>query len=129
MSTNITHIVLVTTILLVISAISATIISSFQLADEEVLMKQALNGDQSQYFNSEVEEIYYDVDGKQEKIKVSYLTDEYRDMFNNESYLIIEAPTDLCDTYYEKCLVFKYNPLGIGVFEHSEVKRIGKLEE
>lgn len=129
MKTSIVHIFLTSLIILMIVLICSSIVINIEFKENKQALTEMLTTDNSQYFLQNTEQIYFNYNGDLQPITVSYLSDDYKTMYNSNSFLIIEAPEEICDTYYEQCLVYNFNPFGINVLKQQEIIRKEKMEE
>lgn len=99
---------------------------------EDVTKIQAMLVDRSvvNYFTSETIETTYQIDNIDEVIVLSPIcidcNQTIANMHNSGSMLINDAPESICDTDVERCVIYDFDPFGLGVFKKQVILRSGK---
>ncbi len=95
-------------------------------------IQQILDDEQfDKYFSSE-EEVYTFVDdGRQEIVYRSLCItcdDNDKFLFAKNSKLIVDSSSELCDKTIENCIVYNYDPFGLGNINKPKIMRSMKEE-
>lgn len=96
---------------------------------EDTTKIQSMLADRSiiNYFTSEEIETTYQVDNVDQTIVLSPICvdcgQSIANLHNSDSMLIIEAPEDICDTDVERCVVYDFDPFGLGLFKKQTILR------
>lgn len=79
------------------------------------------------YFASDrFTEVYETVDGAEDVIYSPICVDcdeSLTNMHNSKSVLIVESPEAICDTEVERCVVYRFDPFGLGIFTKEQIIR------
>lgn len=79
------------------------------------------------YFSSEKIQTSYSIEGEEQQVILSPLcidcSESISNIHNSGSMLITEAPDSLCDTDVERCVLYDFDPFGLGIFEQETIIR------
>lgn len=82
------------------------------------------------YFSDEKINVNYELNGEYQDFVLSPLCTDCEqpisNMYNSSSMLIVEAPVDICDVEVERCVVYEFDPFGIGAFKQRTFIRSEK---
>lgn len=114
-------------ILLTMIVVSFSLLISRSNYIKDTAKVQAMLADDSvtDYFTDEKVEVSYEIDGAYQDFILSPLCVDCEqpitNMHNSGSMLIISAPESICDTDVERCVVYEYDPFGIGLFSRKTI--------
>lgn len=79
------------------------------------------------YFKSDrLTEVYETAEGSEDIVYSPICVDcdeTIANMYNAQSVLIVESPEDICDTEVERCIVYEFDPFGLGLFTKEQIIR------
>lgn len=79
------------------------------------------------YFTSEQTPVSYEINGEYQDLILSPLCTDcdqsVSNMYNGNSMLIVEAPEDICNIEVERCVIYEFDPFGMGLFSKQKLIR------
>lgn len=117
----------IVSLIITILAISLIIARENYLNDIEVINDIMSQGSVEKYFSGQEIESTYLVVGRDEPVLMQQICidcdDSIANMHNQTSLLITKAPDELCDNDVEQCIIYEYDPFGLGIFKQRELIR------
>lgn len=90
---------------------------------QKVLSDPAYNS----YFDTKENETVYFENGVEQTVILKDICidceNSVANMQNSSSMLIVEAPKEICDVDIERCVLYKFDPFGLGIFKKQEILR------
>lgn len=126
--TSIINVSLIAALLTMLVIIFSIIIAKQNYASDTTKI-QSMLADRSiiNYFKSEQIETTYNVDGTDEVVALSELCvdcdESIANMHNSGSMLITDAPDSICDLDVERCVIYNFDPFGLGLFTRQTILR------
>lgn len=126
--TSIINVVLITILLTSTVLIFSLLLAEVQY-DRDTKRIEAMLADRSieNYFTNDRLESSYTLANVEEPVVLNPLCtdcdESIANMYNSGSTLIIEAPEGLCDVDVERCVLYNFDPFGLGIFERQVILR------
>lgn len=79
------------------------------------------------FFLSEANQVSYEIDGAYQDLMLSPLCTDcdqtLSNMYNQNSMLVVDAPPEICNMEVERCIIYEFDPFGIGLFSKQKLLR------
>lgn len=118
---------------MIVVGFSVLIARNNYITDTAKVQKMLGDSSVTNYFTNEKIEATYEIDGAYQDFILKPLCADcdqpITNMHNSGSMLITSAPESICDTDVERCVLYDFDPFGIGLFSRQTILRSEKIGE